>query len=316
MFRSIAVVCWLSFIFQLIDDSSSLIAAVRAQAVEGNNLQTMIAAAAQRYGARRHQTTDMDSCHCKGGSGNCAGCVPIPIHSQFHRQGGLNGRDGRPGAAQTKPLLPGLVGDIGSATTHVKYHDGTTKQYDSIYRLELVDFEVEDENGDGIFEPGEHVYIHRIRIRNTGKTFTSNCRISCTFTFADVLQGGMPSPKRPIPISIIGSGWLLPVVGEQGVAFVKSSIMPGITATLDTSLKVLIRPSKDLQPLGTRFIRSEKLAIKATMPLLNQNLPFFDYSRTIDIQYPIELRDFNHLPTMALGSMSRFSVGVMIISPV
>lgn len=149
-------------------------AAVRAQAVQGNDLQAMIARAAQRYGARRHQATDRGACHCKGGDGNCAGCRPVPIYSEFHRRPGLNGRDGRPGAVQTKALFPGLPGNDGSVKIHVGRRDGTIQQYNSRYRLELVDFDVEDENGDGIFEPGEHILVRRIRVRNTGKLIASS----------------------------------------------------------------------------------------------------------------------------------------------
>ncbi|KAG8529861.1 uncharacterized protein KY384_005342 [Bacidia gigantensis] len=232
--------------------NSSIVAAIRAQAVEGNNLQAMIAAAATRYGARRHQATDTGSCRCKGGNGNCAGCVPIPIHSQFHRQAGWNGRDGRPGATQTKPLFPGLEGDIGGASIFVKYHNGRTERYSSQYLLELVDFDVEDENGDGIFEPGERVSICRIRIRN---------------------RGGMPSPKCRIPISAVASDWFLPVDGEDGVAYMQSSITPGTIVTLNSSLMVLIHQPADLQvfnksavAIGASSSNRRRVELQASFP--------------------------------------------------
>lgn len=93
----------------------------------------------------------------------------MPMHQQFNRRPGRKGRDGRPGIVQTTLLHAGLPGNDGSVKINVSYHDGSTQQYESLYRLELVDFDVEDENGDGIFEPGEHVLVRRIRIRNTGK---------------------------------------------------------------------------------------------------------------------------------------------------
>ena len=49
-------------------------------------------------------------------------------------------------------------------------HDGTQLNYNSKFRLELVDFDVEDGNGDGIFEPGDFLYVTRIRVRNSGKS--------------------------------------------------------------------------------------------------------------------------------------------------
>ena len=73
---------------------------------------------------------------------------------------------------------------------------------------------------------------------------------------------------------------------------------------------VLIRQSREIQPVGTRFMKCEKLSIRATMPWLNRTLPYFEYTRNIDIQYPVEARHFHYLPTMALGSMSRFSFEV------
>lgn len=102
-------------------------APIRAQVVQGGNLPALIAAAAERYGAGRHQATDPGSCHCRGGTGNCPGCKPIPIYPDFHRKPGPNGREGRPGAIPKKPLFSGLIGDNGSAMIHVRHHDGTTK---------------------------------------------------------------------------------------------------------------------------------------------------------------------------------------------
>jgi hypothetical protein len=65
-------------------------------------------------------------------------------------------------------LLAGAPGNNGTATIHVQRANGSIQEYTSCYRLELVDFDIEDENQDGIFEPGEHLFIRRISVRNTG----------------------------------------------------------------------------------------------------------------------------------------------------
>ena len=155
--------------FSPINNSMALVAPLRAQAVQGSNLQAVVASVATQYGARRHQRINNDACRCKGGSDSCPGCEPVPIHSDFHRKPGGNGHDGRPGAIQTTPLVSGCSGEDGTVSIHVRNHDGSTARYESCYQLELVDFDVEDENGDGIFEPGEHIIVRRIRIRNSGK---------------------------------------------------------------------------------------------------------------------------------------------------
>ena len=48
-------------------------------------------------------------------------------------------------------------------------HDGSQSNFNARFSLEMVGFDVEDENGDGIYEPGEFVYIRRIRVRNSGE---------------------------------------------------------------------------------------------------------------------------------------------------
>ena len=78
----------------------------------------------------------------------------------------------------TDPLLPGRPGQLGTASIFVRYHSGIIHRYERCYQLELVDFAVEDENGDGIFEPGEHILIQRIRVRNTGTWILSWTYIS------------------------------------------------------------------------------------------------------------------------------------------
>ena len=87
----------------------------------------------------------------------------------------LNGGDGMPGLSVTTELKPGVLGTRGSATIVVNKGDGTQDRYSSVYRLELIEFDMEDENGDSIFEPGEHVFVRRITVKNTGE-FTSHAK--------------------------------------------------------------------------------------------------------------------------------------------
>ena len=120
----------------------------------------------------------------------------------------------------------------------------------------------------------------------------------------------MPSPKCRIPVSVVPSDWFLPISGDEGHTMISSSITPGITTTLEGYIKVLIRRSAVLPPLGSQFFRRERLSVRATMPWLNRNLPHFEYSRVLDIQYPVELRRFDFLPSLAQGSTSQFTFEV------
>ncbi|MCJ1381811.1 hypothetical protein MMC17_004922 [Xylographa soralifera] len=264
----------------------ALTASTRAEVVQGGNLQAMIARVAAQYGAMRHPFISPGACCCAGGNGNCAGCRSTPIHKEFSRSRALDGRNGEPSARVMTALFPGAVGQNGSVNIVVQSEDGSVQDYSSLYKLELLDFEVEDENGDGIFEPGEHVLIRRIRVKNSG---------------------GMPSPKCQIPVTAISSIWFSRVSGEQGRIFIPNSIPPGVTVTLEGTIMILIKQCDDPPPIGNLFFEHDNLRIMAVMPWLNRVLPNFGFSKTIDIQFPIELRNIDYLPSLAQGIRSNLS---------
>ena len=151
----------------------ALAAPLSRQIVQGQTLQAVIAQAALRWGALRQQRQKLNTARCKCAGApadvSCVGCNPVPITTKFERTPGLDGRDGRPGANRTTPLFAGATGQEGTATIVVRMSDGRLQEYTSKYRLELMDFDIEDENGDGIFEPGEYIYVRRIRVRNNGQ---------------------------------------------------------------------------------------------------------------------------------------------------
>ena len=143
------------------------------QLVQGSNFQSMIAQTAMKYrnfSASSAPTERSDACRCKGGSEGCVGCEKRPIQQTYTRPKGSDGQEGGIGTAIHDSLRSGLQGNNGSISIIVSYASQERQTYHSCYKLELVDFDIEDENEDGIFEPGEHVYVRRIRIRNIGKS--------------------------------------------------------------------------------------------------------------------------------------------------
>ena len=124
------------------------------------------------------------------------------------------------------------------------------------------------------------------------------------------IVGGMPSPKTPIPIFVASSEDLVPVARDEGTAFIPGLIEPGIAVTLDATIKVLIPLVNEPQPPGSQYFRNTNVAVRAEMTWLNRPLPYFNFSHSIDIQYPVELRNFAFLPSMAPGSRNRYSYEV------
>lgn len=125
-------------------------------------------------------------------------------------------------------------------------------------------------------------------------------------------SGGMPSPTRPIPITVVPSDWLIPVDGDEGHTFLPPSIPDGNTVTLDGSIKVLIRSHRQPPVAGAVFHQSCSIAIRATMPWLDRALPYFEHTREFEIQYPCELRNINSLSSVAQGSISQLTFEVIL----
>jgi hypothetical protein len=120
----------------------------------------------------------------------------------------------------------------------------------------------------------------------------------------------MPSPTRPIPLTVIGSEWIEPLEGEEGRLYLSRSIPIGESVTLDGVIKAKIhridRPPKN----GKALLEKHAISIRATMPWLNRELPLFSFKQTIDIQHPLELSGFNIISTLAPESKNKLTVKV------
>lgn len=139
------------------------------QVSAGSNLQSAVARIAQYRPNTVRDTRGL--CECSGGSGHCTGCSALPVFQTRSRVKGDDGEDGQSGATPSTPLFSGRDGRSGEVVIFVKSRTATEpEQYRSVYQLELVDFDVEDENEDGIFEPGEHLFIRNIKIKNAGES--------------------------------------------------------------------------------------------------------------------------------------------------
>ena len=127
------------------------------------------------------------------------GCDALPVLQARSRVPGEDGNDGQSGKRQVEPLFPGTDGEPGEGMIIVRSSTAglPDRVYQSPYQLELVDFDAEDENDDGIFEPGEHLFIQRIRIKNTGRHFQeqNNRRLVLTPIRRNAISGSENSNR-------------------------------------------------------------------------------------------------------------------------
>ena len=101
------------------------------------------------------------------------------------------------GRAPVDPLHPGRDGPSGFSQITVLFEDGTSTAYPSRYMLEVVGFDVADENGDGINEPGEHIIVSNIVVQNTGWSARRAGHASCANLYcqARCRRQGLPDSK-------------------------------------------------------------------------------------------------------------------------
>ena len=113
--------------------------------------------------------------------------------------------------------------------------------------------------------------------------------------------GGMPSPKCSIPIRILPSAAIIPLIPEESQTFIPISILPNRIATVDGFIKAKLRIPR-VRTGPEPYIYYCDISLSVTMPYLNRRLDGFGVSKHIPVQHPVSLRDFHVLPNVARGS--------------
>ncbi|KAK6525330.1 hypothetical protein TWF694_005473 [Orbilia ellipsospora] len=208
----------------------------------------------------------------RGGKGGVAGANGSGGKGGAGGYGGKGyGPRGISGAPGNAIIQPGQHGLPGSARIQVRMKPtrelgAEHKFYLRRYFFTLVDFDVVDENEDGIFEPGEHIYVKNIRIQNTG---------------------GMPTPTQTsIPIQLVGTDWLGIYEGEA--VFIPPGIPAGETVTINGRLRARIKYPPE--PWSREFKEKTQVEFHAVLPSLNGRI-IRDFAgiRDITLSYPISI---------------------------
>lgn len=158
--------------------------------------------------------------------------------------------------------------------------------YPGPYILRAVNFDVIDENGDGINEPGEYILVHNIRVKNFG---------------------GMPSPgTHAIRLLIQGTQFLEPVTSEP--LELPRSIESGQEVDVPGVLRAYIRNEWTEKALGEHLNYKEGVQIVAAFDgRLNRPIPDFSGSTEIEIRYPLRLDPPIYLDCVGKGDKIRFT---------
>jgi hypothetical protein len=236
----------------------------------------------------------------------------VSLYSTHSRPPGSQGQQGFGGFPPAAYLGAGAEGPQGSVQIKVKSSNGMDSVYPGKYHIKVVSFEVVDENGDAIMEPGEHIMVRNICVQNLGMAHKSVARNKGE---ALTVQAGlMPTPAHArIPILINASGWFDPISNDP--AYLPTSIFPGETVSVRGEVRAFIRQEGILRHPGVIFSATEELQLTAVMPGINRVLPDFFQPIPINIRYPLELETPITLRSVERGSDITFTWRVQALSP-
>ncbi|MCB0356678.1 MAG: hypothetical protein KDD40_06705, partial [Bdellovibrionales bacterium] len=191
------------------------------------------------------------------------------VTDHHYNSGGSTGPRGRGGSSGTGNTSSGSKGQDGSFRFIVKSEDGKEITYTRTFELRLRSYQVIDEDGNGIYEPGETVRIYNIVVENAAQMPT-------------------PGKKAKVLISLQNSEWIL---SEPQLIEIET-LKGGEIRQLKGELRFKIR--------NNRFKISENLAAAtdtiapiAEVTRINYRLNSFQFPKTLSISYPIELQTFS-----------------------
>ena len=162
-----------------------------------------------------------------------------------------------------------------------------------MYALKVVNFDIIDENEDGINEPGEHLLVHNVRV--------------CNF-------GAMPSPEqRSVHLMIQGTRFLVPVASEP--LELPRGIQPGHEVTVPGVLRALIRDEQAERAPGCSLRYEDSVTLVGYFnERLGRPIPSFCGATKIPIQYPLQLDAPRYLDCVSKANKVRFSWTVRNVS--
>ena len=215
------------------------------------------------------------------------GCVDGSDGSRGRRGwSGDSGRDGRDGSSGRRGSdgddgSNGYDGSRGSITFHLVDAAGKvllTHNSSEIYNLKVQSFSVSDENGDGIYEPGEKFTLSNIKIKNVG-TLDAPEGSSVAFggSFKTLNQNLQKLPK------------------------IKKGATHSLSGTLTGEISID-------QPVG------RNLRVSSGVQFRGLSFPASDSSQDLLIQYPIQLTNIESQEFIPFGKKHTLKITLKNIS--
>lgn len=218
----------------------------------------------------------------------------LQTRTTHHRNsGGSDGPRGRAGDSPTTRLRAGSVGASGEFRNEVRDDSGAVARYPSCFDLRLVSYVHRNENDDGVYEPGERVFVGKIEIENVG---------------------GMPLPAHhDVIVGITRGGWVEPERGADGrttTLRAPRGLAAGarhVFASEELALRLgTFAPTGAGGPLSA----PETIRLYAALPDVVRSFDAFDAGAgeaqgKIVVRFPVALSPITSLHSVAAGQATR-----------
>ncbi|MBI4425653.1 MAG: hypothetical protein HY554_18120 [Elusimicrobia bacterium] len=205
-----------------------------------------------------------------------------------HNAGGSTGPSGSDGRGSRRAASPGAAAPEGKLELLLTDDHGEVQgRFDEIYDLELLGFELESRNVDGIFEPGEEVVVSRIRLRNRPGA------------------GRLPTPeKQPIRVLFRPNGYL---GASHSDLVIPKSLAPGEEFEFAQPLTLAIRDLEDRElPRDSEAWRADqRVNPSAELISVRNDFDAFENPQGIELRFPLEITPIFGAHSMGRGEKRR-----------
>ncbi len=220
-----------------------------------------------------------------------------------HRNsGGSDGPPGRAGDSPTTRLRSGSAGASGEFCIEVRDDSGAVAQYPSCFDLRLVSYVHRNENDDGVYEPGERVFVGKIEVENVG---------------------GMPLPAHhDVIVGVTRGGWVEPERAPDGRTLTVRAprgLAAGARHVFEREELALRLGTFAPTGPGGPLSAPETIRLYAALPDVVRSFDAFDAGAgeaqgKIVVRFPVALSPITSLHSVAAGQATRLRASVQNIA--
>lgn len=208
----------------------------------------------------------------------CQDTYTTDYHSN---SGGSKGSNGPSGRAANANVSQGSAGQLGKVVFQVTQPNGQILTYSDRYDLALRSYTFRPKQNNGVFEPGDTVYVENLVVQNTGK---------------------MPTPPAAeVQISLLSNKWVL---SEGLIVRITESLAPGQIHQIQEPLAFKIAAN----PLVIRdgpFKETAQMTLQSSLKGVPRNFENFKNDKEFQVSFPIEISPISLPKSLAPGAKAR-----------